>query len=102
MVEAKKNQGSRFAEGVELTKDIVERSSAIGNIIIINGLFYLHPHFALAHLTLNPQTIVDFVETGLIVYDVCKLSCLIAKGTIRRIVKVKDCILALHATVSQL
>ena len=37
------------------------------------------------------------VEMGHVTYDVCKLSFLITKGIIRKLIQVKECLIALQA-----
>mmetsp|Transcript_27152 Transcript_27152/g.33757 ORF Transcript_27152/g.33757 Transcript_27152/m.33757 type:complete len:109 (+) Transcript_27152:117-443(+) len=90
MVESKpESKQSNFAEGVHLVMDAVERASSL---IIINGLFYYVPCLAMLRLLAKPH---DVVNMGYLTYDVCKLSYLIGRGVLRRLVQVSNCIMAL-------
>ena len=88
MVEPDKT--SDLLEAVTLGADLVTRTSSI---IVIGGLFYLVPSIAMLRLALKPHEIINL---GHITYDVAKLSYLIGKGIIRKLVQVKNCILALR------
>ena len=72
-----------------LGADIVSRTSSL---IVIGGLFYFVPSVAMLKLCMKPHEVASM---GHIAYDVCKLSYLIGKGVIRKLIQVKNCILAL-------
>ena len=76
-------------EGLTLGADIIYRSSSM---LIIGGLYYWIPSLAAIRVCLKPHEILN---VGHIVYDVARLSYLIGRGLIHRLVKIKDYMLAL-------
>ena len=72
--------GAEFVEVVSLTADIALRGSSM---IVIGGMFYFVPSIAALRLCLRPHEVYNM---GLMAYDVCKLSFLIGKGVICRLI----------------
>ena len=69
--------------------DIVWRGSSL---IIVSGMFYYVPSIAAIRILAKPH---EMLTVGHVAYDVCKLSYLIGKGVIYKLIQVKDCMLAL-------
>ena len=73
-------QKSDLLQGIALTADLAERGASM---IVIGGLFYFVPSIAALRLILKPHEILNL---GHMAYDVTKLSFLIGKGVICRLV----------------
>ena len=82
-------------EAISLGADIAWRSSSL---IVISGMFYFVPSVAAMRLLVKPHEVIN---VGHVAYDMCKLSYLLGKGVIYRLIQVKDCILALKQKEGQ-
>ena len=85
-----KKETSDFKEAIALGLDMVERCSSM---MMIGGMFYFVPSVAAIRVLLKPH---DLINIGHIVYDVGKLTYLIGKGVICKLIQVKNCIIALR------
>lgn len=90
MVEKAGVSNNEIIEALTLGADIAYRGSSL---IVVGGVFYFVPCLAALRLCLKPHEVINL---GHIAYDVCKLSYLIGKGVICKLIQVKNCILALH------
>ena len=86
---AKNTASNDIIEAISLGADIVWRGSSL---VIVGGIFYYVPSIAAIRILAKPH---EMLTVGHVAYDVCKLSYLIGKGVIYKLIQVKDCMLAL-------
>lgn len=89
----KRDEFADLKEGVKLALDFIERGSSL---IIIGGICYYVPVLAVLKLATRPH---DVVNMGYMAYDLAKLTYLIGKGVICKLIQVKDSVLAIKASL---